>query len=1136
MKPYAKTILRSIRMTLPRFIAIFAIIALGVGFFAGLKVTTPSFVHTADVYTKEYAMFDFKFLSTIGFEQADIDEIAKRTNCVVEGSYTADCAAFLGDTVSADTVRFLSITKNVNKLKLESGRMPEKPDEIVIDGYRISSAHIGEKLVIADETSESAREMFKYKEYTIVGTARTPVYMNFQRGTSDEGSGSVLYYVCALPEAFDSEYFTEAYLYADTGLYIYSDEYKDWAKNAEDQYGDIVDDVINKRFERLLKDEYQKLYDGFDEFNEEIGDAWDEIEDGQEELDDAKKKLEDAQKEINDNRKKLTDAKKTLDNSSKKLKDANKELTSAKVLLDAGKSQLTKAKKELDGYKSQLDGYQKSIDDGREKLSDARIQTAEGIKELKNTIPSLESSIASVEAGITNLEASLAQETDPDEIERLNAQIETQRQTKAGLESKLSAARQKLTELQTLESGFDGQEAQLNEQQEQLNAQYAAYNENYGKYATEKAKYDKSLEQYNKGKAEYDSGLKQYNDGLKKYNDGVKKLDKAQKEVDDGWKEYHDGVFELWKGYSEFSYAADTTFRAELVYGYILLDSVDAPDTYALGRDKNTGYVCFDNDSKIVDGIAAVFPIFFFAIAALVCSTTMSRMVSDERGIIGTMRALGFSDTAIVMKYAIYAGSASVLGGVLGFMGGTKLFPAVIWEVYAMMYGFTTLEFSTSIPLFILSLGVALICTVGVSVVTAMSALTGMPAELIRPKAPLPGKRILLERIGFIWTRMKFLHKVSARNVFRFKKRMWMMIVGIAGCTALLLTAFGLYDSICNVVNIQYDDIMKYDLQVMFDDKYRQYEIEDAAKAALEHSGINYEYAVVKDDVAKNSGSGYVRDLEMFISDDPNTSLIFGLNDLKTGEALPWPSDGEVAVSGKLAEKNNVKVGDNITLLYGDDEHEVTLKVGSIFTNYTFHYVMMTPNTYREAFEKPYTPETILVKTETKTSADSYKVASYLTDNYDIKTWSSTNDSRESFAKTMERMNYVIVLVITCAAALAFIVLFNLNNINITERIREIATLKVMGFNKRETGAYVTRENVILVLLGFIVGIPFGFLLHRYVMAQIAMDMVTYQVRIVPLSYFYSLAFVLLFSTIVNLIMRAKIEKIDMAESLKSAE
>ena len=326
MKPYAKTILRSIRMTLPRFIAIFAIIALGVGFFAGLKVTTPSFVHTADVYTNEYAMFDFKFLSTIGFEQEDIDEIAKRTNCIVEGSYTADCAAFLGDTVSADTVRFLSITKNVNKLKLESGRMPEKPDEIVIDGYKVSSARIGDKLIIADETSESARNMFKYKEYTVVGTARTPVYMNFQRGTSDEGSGTVSYFVCALPEAFDSEYYTEAYLYANTGLYIYSDEYKEWAKGAESQYGDIVDDIIGKRFEKLLKDEYQKLYDGFDEFNEEIGDAWDEIADGQKELDDGRKELEDAQKEINDNRKKLADAKKTLDSSSKKLKDANNDI------------------------------------------------------------------------------------------------------------------------------------------------------------------------------------------------------------------------------------------------------------------------------------------------------------------------------------------------------------------------------------------------------------------------------------------------------------------------------------------------------------------------------------------------------------------------------------------------------------------------------------------------------------------------------------------------------------------------------------------------------------------------------------------------------------------------------------------
>ncbi|MBR6488885.1 MAG: FtsX-like permease family protein [Clostridiales bacterium] len=1066
MSPYVKTILRTIKMTLPRFLAIFAIIALGVGFFSGLKVTTPSFIRTVDGYSRKYSMFDFKFLSTIGFKPEDIDELAKRTGCIVEGAYSADCSAFLGDAASADTVRFLSITNNVNKLSLEAGRMPEKPDEIIIDGYIVSSENIGKKLKIADETSDDALEMFKYREYTIVGTARSPLYLNFQRGTSDEGSGRVTYYVCALPEAFDSEYFTEAYLYADPGHYIYSDQYKEWAKGVEDQYGDILEAVVNERFDKLVKEEYKKISDEVEDHYGEIDDGWKEIHDARKELDDAKKEIEDGEKKIKDNRKKLADAKKTLDSSKEKLEDAKKQLSSGKKQLSDGKKKLDKAKKQLANTKKQLDKMKKGIEDGRKYVAYARAT---------------------------------------------------------------------MTPEQQAAAGIDAMEKQLDQTEAQYKAYLQQYNSGVKSYKDGKAEYDKNLKKYKNAVAQYNSGVKKYNNGIKKYNDGLKKLDDVQKELDDGRKEYEDGLREFWDGYFDFAQGVNKVYM-EVIDGRTRIDSADKPDTYVLGRDKNTGYVCFDNDAKIVDGVATVFPIFFFAIAALVCSTTMSRMVSDERGIIGTMRALGYTDAAIVMKYAIYAGSASVLGCVLGFLGGTKLFPAVIWEVYAMMYGFCELEFTTSVPLFLITLGVALLCTVGVSVATAMSALTGMPAELIRPKAPLPGKRILLEYIGFIWKRMKFLHKVSARNVFRFKKRMWMMIVGIAGCTALLITAFGLHDSICNVIDIQFDTIMKYDIKVTFDENYRQSEIEDAAKDAIEKTGIAFDYVICKDDQAKNNGSGYVRDVEMFISDDPNTTGIFGLNDLKTGEELKWPSSGEVAVSGKLAEKNNVKAGDTITLLYGDDEREISLKVGSVFTNYTFHYVIMTPETYRESFGKTYTPETLLLTTEKKGTDESYRVASYLSDNYEIKTWFATSDSRDSFAKTTERMNYVIVLIIVSAASLAFIVLFNLNNINITERIREIATLKVMGFNRKETGAYVTRENVILVILGFLFGIPLGFLLHRYVMAQIAMDMVTYQVHIEPVSFVYSLGFVLLFSAVVNLIMRAKIEKIDMAESLKSAE
>ena len=1136
MRPYAKTILRSVRMTLPRFLAIFAIIALGVGFFAGLKVTTPSFVLTGNKYINDYALYDFKLLSTIGFTDEDIEALASRTSCVVEGSYTADCSAFLGDNFSADTVRFISITRNVNKLDLVTGRLPEKDDEIVIDAYMFPEFKLGTKLVIADETSSKSREMFKYDEYTVVGTARSPIFMNFQRGTCDEGSGNISYYVCALPGAFDSEYYTEAYLYANTGLFIYSDEYKDWSASAERQYKVALRSVINDRFESLLKEEYDKLYDGIDEFNDGLDDARDEIDDARAKLDDAKKQLEDAQAEIDKNRQDLADGKKTLDETAKTLADYNKELTSTKTLLDAAQGRLDREQQEMESLKSDVDSIYQELTDARSDLFTAKTTTQARINTVNYLLDTYRSGLSSVETAIENNQKRLDEATSDFDKLMIQAQIDAQNSMRDNYLALIADAESELDSLNDKVAGFDDRQKEIDDLQKQYEAKIASYNEVYQSYMSDKITVDTGYKDYETSKAQYDSAYSQYAAGLAQYKDGVAKLDEAQKKVDDGWKEYHDGVYELWKGYSEFSSAADSAFNSQLVYGFALIEGVDDPETYILGRSTNVGYVCFDNDSQIVDGVSTVVPVFFFMIAALVCSTTMSRMVSDERGIIGTMRALGYSDTSIVMKYAIYAGSASVLGCVLGFMGGTKLFPWVIWEVYKMMYGFAPLTFKTSVPLFIISLIVSLLCTVGVSVVTAASALKGMPAELIRPKAPLPGKRIFLEYVGFIWKRMKFLHKVSLRNVFRFKKRMGMMIVGIAGCTSLLITAFGLNDSICNLVDVQYDEIMKYDVSLVFDDKYRQYEIEEAAVNAGQAAGVNYDYAVVKSEQAKNGGSGYVRDIGMFISDDPNIEKIFGLSDERTGEKIPWPSDGEVAVSQKLAEKNNVKVGDNITVLYGDDEHEVELKVGSIFNNYTFHYVMMTPATYKAAFGKPYTPETLLIATESKDKADGIKFASYLSENYELKTWSLTADSRLSFANTMERLNYVIVLVIASAAALAFIVLFNLNNINITERIREIATLKVMGFNRRETGAYVTRENIMLVSMGYVVGIPLGFLLHRFVMSQIAMDIVKYDIRILPLSYVYSLAFVLFFSTIVNLIMRAKIEKIDMAESLKSAE
>ena len=1123
-------------MTLPRFLAIFAIIALGVGFFAGLKATTPSMVLTGDIYIKEHALYDFKLLSTIGFTDDDIEELKKRTGCIVEGAYSVDCVAYVGDGDKTHTIKFLSITDNVNKLSLETGRMPEKADEIVVDAYICPDMKPGTKVVIADETSATSKELLRYKEYTVVGTARTPAYLNFQRDTSNEGSGSIGFYVCALPGAFDSEYYTEAYLFADTDYYIYSDEYKDWAGSAEKQYKVALKGVIQDRFDELLREEYDKLYDGIDEFNDGIDEGWKKIEDGRAELDEAKKKLEDAQAEIDKGRKELEDGKATLDETSATLSDYKKQLTSTKVLLEASKDSLDRQKADLDSLQSDINDLYSELSEARSDLSTSRVQNKTRISTVSYLISSYKTVIADLDAGIENNTKRLEEADTEFERNVIQAQIDYQTESREYYAGLLEDAEDELERLEEKNDEFDSMQDEIDAKQKEYEGLISTYNDKYQKYLMEKVTYDTSLVSYENSKDQYDTAYKQYSDGLAQYWDAYHQLEDAQEQVDDGWEEYNKGVRELWKGYSEYSTTADTIYKANLVYGYTILESVDNPSTYVLGRDKNTGYVCFDNDSQIVEGITTVFPIFFFAIAALVCSTTMSRMVGDERGIIGTMRALGYSDFAIVMKYVIYAGSAAILGCTLGYLGGTRLFPWVIWEAYRMMYGFAPLTFNVSVPLFILVLAVSLICTVGVSVFTAVSSLKGMPAELIRPKAPLPGKRILLEYVPFIWKPLKFLYKVSLRNVFRFKKRMFMMIVGIAGCTSLLITAFGLNDSVCNLVNFQYDRITKYDVSVVFDSRYRQYEIEDAAKEAGEYAGIDYVAAVVKSDSARNSTSGYVRDVSLMISDDPNINEIFGITDYKTKEVLSWPKDGEVVISQKLAELNKVKAGDTLTLLYGDDDHEVNVTVGAVFENYTYHYVYMTPETYRQIFGKPYTPETLLISTDTDSSEENFRFASYLSDNYKLKTWALTSTSRESFSKTMERMNYIIVLVILCAAALAFIVLFNLNNINITERIREIATLKVMGFNRNETGAYVTRENIILVLIGFLVGIPLGILLHKFVMAQIAMDMVAYDVTIVPVSYAYSLGMVILFSTIVSLFMRAKIEKIDMAESLKSAE
>lgn len=608
--------------------------------------------------------------------------------------------------------------------------------------------------------------------------------------------------------------------------------------------------------------------------------------------------------------------------------------------------------------------------------------------------------------------------------------------------------------------------------------------------------------------------------GLSSYNDGVKELADGKAEYEDGLKDYEDGKKEFDEQISDAEQKiADA--KQELA-------DLKKPELYVLTRDANAGYVSFESDSTIVEKLSGLFPIFFFLIAALVCSTTMTRMIDDERTQIGTLRALGYSRGSILAKYLLYSGSAAALGCVIGYFAGGYVFPFVIWTAYGMLYSIPGFVILYDPVLFVIALAASLLCSAGTTYLALRIEMQNMPANLIRPKTPAAGKRIFLERITPLWKRLKFLHKVSLRNIFRFKKRMIMMILGIAGCTALVLTGFGIHDSVANIANFQFDDIQKYDVSAQFSDTLTEDKINEVESDHKSELDAATAVQMTSGDV---TGDSITKSAYIVASDDPAITDIFDLH--IDGKTVPYPGKGEVLLTEKLAELTDIKTGDTVTVSVSDTE-KAELKVAGLVENYVQNYLYMTGETYAMVADKGYEPKTLLLRVND--SADEYALSAALSKTDGVSSVSVVTDTRNMIDRMMQSLNYVVALVLISAGALAFIVLFNLGNINLTERVREIATIKVLGFHSGETGAYVFRENIILSMMGIVVGLPLGVLLHTFVLMQIRVDMVSFKAVIAPVSFLLTVIMVVLFTVITDLVMRKKIAKIDMAESLKSIE
>lgn len=562
---------------------------------------------------------------------------------------------------------------------------------------------------------------------------------------------------------------------------------------------------------------------------------------------------------------------------------------------------------------------------------------------------------------------------------------------------------------------------------------------------------------------------------------------------------------------------------------------------HVLDRESNIGYVSFKNDTSIVDSVSLIFPVFFFAIAALVCMTSMTRMIDEHRMQLGVYKALGFGKLSILSMYLIYSGSASLIGAVLGYFSGIYIFPTVIWRAYKIMYAFAgKIEFTADIGLGSFALITALACTNFATIVTCVKDTHEVPAALIRPRAPKAGKRIFLERITFIWDRLPFLYKISMRNVFRYKGRLMMMIIGISGCTALLVAGFGMRSSISHIATYQYGEIQLYDYSVVFNRALTADEQKSFVRQAKHDGGkaskVKFCNQLPMKYVGKHAGKSGSNSLKLItMTNDDFSSFI----DLHYGtRKVDFPEDGKLVLCKKYADIYKLEKGDKIKLS-DNDLNEYEFEISDIFDNYIYNYAYMSPATHREIFGK--SPEINTAFVDTKLNGDSREeelnsAAAKVRGFDNVTSVSLTDEFKYRVNQMMKSLNAVIILVVISAAALAFIVLYNLTNINITERIREIATIKVLGFYSRETSAYVSRENIFLTLLSAVIGLPLGRFLLKFILSEIKVDLVAFPLRITYLDYLYAFALTLIFAVIVMMFMRIKIRRINMSESLKSVE
>lgn len=928
--------------------------------------------------------------------------------------------------------------------------------------------------------------------------------------------------------------------------------------------------------EAQINEKQAELTAGYEQLNA----AKQQVSDGEVQLREAEKTLESKQAELDSGREQLETGKNTIKETKTALTGQKEQCEAGLVQVSEGESQISSSEEALSGQQAQLDEltsqkealssqaaelqaqYDAGVEAGKteEELAElsTQIQTLNGqISAMEEQINAGQAQIDGAQAELTAKKSELAQtraelESSLGQINEGFSQIKEQEETlsrteaqlnegqeeldkgKKELETKkaeLSAAKEEIEVNQaTLDDGqsqLDSARAQLSSGRQQLEEKQAQLNAGQAEIQANTEKLTSSQAELDANEQKLLDGEKEIRENEQKLKDAKKDLEDAKKKLSDGKKEYQDGKKEADDKIAEAQQKIEDAQKE--------VDDIETPEWIVTDRNDLPEYSDFGDNAERLKNIGKVFPMIFFLVAALISLTTMTRMVEEQRTQIGTMKALGYGKASIASKYLSYAFLATVGGSIAGVLFGEKVLPFIIIQAYGIMYWNIGdhMQLDYELQYALIASGAAVICTMGATLFSCAKTLAETPASLMRPPAPKEGKRILIERISFIWKHLSFSWKSSMRNLFRYKKRLFMTIFGIAGSMGLMLVGFGLYDSIMDIAILQYDQIQHYDAMVINDEDATDSQEKDLLKFLDGNSEIDHYTRVQLTKMTAPKEKGSVSIYVYVPENTENFKEDVTLRDRKSHEQYELTDDGAV-ICEKTASLIGVKTGDEITL--EKDNRKYKVKITAVTENYMGHYVYMTPPCYEKTFgEKPEYSSTVYTMKEDAES-DLETLGNAILKYPAALSISYTSSTAGQVERMLGSLGAVIWVLIISAGMLAFVVLYNLNNINITERQRELATLKVLGFYDGEVSQYVFRENILLSFIGILAGAVFGIFLHRYVITTVEVDAVMFGRNIKPISFVYSGIITFGFSMFVNMVMHFKLKKINMVESLKSVE